>query len=73
MMSVLRGLRLAVAGVVMIGGVLVLGCEKEEKILDVEAPGGGIEIRRTDDDFKVELQDEDGESKEIHIHVDDKD
>ena len=45
-----------------------VGCEKKEKILDVETPGGGIEINRTGEDLDIEIKN-DEESKKIRIDI----
>jgi hypothetical protein len=35
------------------------GCERKEKVLDVETPGGGIEIQRDKDSGDIDIKVED--------------
>jgi hypothetical protein len=46
-------------GVVLLSSIATPGCERSERVLDVEAPGIDIEVDKS-------------ESGEIDVHVDDK-
>lgn len=49
---------------------LLTGCEKkEEKVLDIETPAGGIEIKQSADGVKIDLQsgDKGGDSIKVDL------
>lgn len=49
---------------------LLTGCEKkEEKVLDIETPAGGIEIKQSTDGVKIDLQSGDKGGDSIKIDV----
>jgi hypothetical protein len=39
---------------------LLVGCEKKEKVVDIDTPQGGIEVERSTEsgDIKIEIKDE---------------
>lgn len=39
-----------------IGMCAVTGCERKEKVIDVETPGGDVEVERDQDTGKVEVE-----------------
>lgn len=43
-----------------IATISFVGCEKKEKIIDIETPDGGIEIERSEDsgDIKIEVKED---------------
>jgi hypothetical protein len=45
------------------------GCEKKEKILDVETPAGEIEIRKSDDEIEIEVESEDKTKRTLEIDI----
>ena len=39
-----------------IGACALTGCERQEKVIDVETPGGDVEVNRNIDTGKVEVE-----------------
>lgn len=37
---------------------LTAGCERKEKVLDIETPGGSIEVERSRDTGEIEIETE---------------
>jgi len=48
------------------------GCEKKEKVLDIQTPGGGIEIEKSRDGVEIEIErkKKDSAGTEIRIETD---
>ncbi len=37
-------------------GLWTIGCEKKEKILDIETPSGGVQIEKTGDGVEIDVE-----------------
>ena len=64
---------IVIATVCLVAAVCMLaGCEKKEKVLDIDTPAGGIEIEKSDNNIKIEIKskEKDGSSVEIDIPKD---
>lgn len=44
------------SGCAGIGACALTGCERKEKVIDVETPGGDVEVNRNIDTGKVEVE-----------------
>lgn len=54
-----RGGKLAagvLAAVASLGAVGLIGCERKEKVVDIEAPGVDVEVERNTDTGEVEVE-----------------
>lgn len=64
MMNVLRSFALRITAVCLLAATLVAisGCERKEKVLDIETPGGEVEVDRDpetgDTDVEVNTDDD---------------
>lgn len=56
MQSIRRGFTMFFAIPLVIGSVIFVGgCEQKEKVIDIETPGGNIEVERTKGSGKVDV------------------
>ena len=56
MQSIRRGFTMFFAIPLVIGSVIFVGgCEQKEKVIDIETPGGNIEVERTKGPGKVDV------------------
>ena len=56
--SLSTGVRLLATGLVLCAGLLA-GCEREETLLEIETPDGGVEVQRNIDSGKIDVEVED--------------